>query len=176
MTRNPAAANTAAIALSPLLESDLPMLYRWINDREQVLLNSTYRPVSETQHRQWFEQVQQRSDGVIFAIRVDHGARLIGTCQLHTIDRVNQSAELQIRIGEVAERGRGYGTDAVRHLVRFGFEDLNLHRIWLHVFSRNVAAQRAYEKAGFTREAIQREAAFIDGAYVDVVVMAILNG
>ena len=173
---NDAAAGTPAIELTPLLEADLPVLHRWINDREQVLHNSAYRPVSDAQHRQWFEQMLARSDGFIFAIRAGDGARLIGTCQLHGIDRVHQAAELQIRIGEAAERGRGYGTEAVRRLVRFAFRDLNLHRVWLHVFGRNLAAQRAYEKAGFVREAVLRDAAFIDGAYIDVVLMAILNG
>ena len=98
--------------------------------------------------------------------------KLIGTCQLHSISAVHRHAELQIRIGDVKQRGHGYGTDAVQLLLKFGFDDLNLHRIFLHVFADNKAAVRTYEKCGFKREGILRHAAHIDGRYVDDVLMA----
>jgi RimJ/RimL family protein N-acetyltransferase len=166
---------TDGLTIGPLLDSDLPVLFRWINEPEQVHWNSAYRPVSETDHRAWFDAVRQRNDVAIFAIRTLPDNRIIGSCQLRHIDPVHRNAELQIRIGEVDERGHGYGTEAVRQLLRFGFRDLNLRRVYLNVFAPNAAAIRAYEKAGFQREGLLREAAHIDGAYVDVVVMGILR-
>jgi RimJ/RimL family protein N-acetyltransferase len=163
------------VTLGPLLDADLPVLFRWINEPEQVHWNSAYRPVSETDHRAWFEAVRHRSDVTIFAIRTLPEERLIGSCQLRNIDPVHRNAELQIRIGEVDERGVGYGTHAVRQLLHFGFQDLNLRRVYLNVFAHNAAAIRTYEKAGFRREGVLREAAHIDGRYVDVVVMGILR-
>ena len=88
---------------------------------------------------------------------------------------VHRSAELQIRLGEAAERGQGYGTEVVRLLLDFAFKDLNLHRVYLHVFSTNTAVIRVYEKVGFVREGLLRKAAHINGAYVDVLVMGILR-
>ena len=129
------------VALTPLTLADLPILFEWINDRELVLFNAPYKPVSETQHRAWFEDIQQRDDVVIFGIRLLETDKLIGSCQLHNISYVHRSAELQIRLGDAAERGRGYGTEAVRLLLKFGFQDLNLQRIYLHVFSTNAAAR-----------------------------------
>lgn len=164
-----------AVTLGPLLDADLPVLFRWINEPDQVHWNAAYHPVSETDHRAWFDSIRQRPDVAIFAIRTTSDDRLIGTCQLKGVDPVHRSAELQIRIGEVDERGRGHGTDAVRQLVRFGFRDLNLNRVYLNVFAHNAAAIRAYEKVGFRREGMLREAAHIDGQYVDVVVMGILR-
>ena len=164
-----------AVTLGPLLDADLPVLFDWINQPEQVHWNAAYHPVSETDHREWFDAVRRRSDVVIFAIRTTAGGRLVGSCQLRNIDPVHGNAELQIRIGVVAERGHGHGTEAVRQLVRFGFHELNLHRVYLHVFAHNDAAIRAYEKSGFRREGVLREAAHIDGRYVDVVVMGILR-
>jgi len=163
------------VRLSPIQQKDSRTLFRWINDRDLVILSAPYRFVSHERHRLWFNTVQQRDDTRIFAIRLGTTGRLIGTCQLHGIDPMARSAELQIRIGCSDVRGRGYGTDAVNQLVRFGFDDLNLHRIHLHVFATNAAAHRAYEKAGFVVEARLRDAAYIDGRYVDVLIMSVLN-
>jgi len=163
------------VELAPLLKRDGPTLFRWINDRDTVLFNAPYRPVHATQHDAWLASLADRRDAVIFAIRLARSGRLIGTCQLLSIDRVHRSAELQIRIGEEKSRGLGYGTEAVRLLVDFAFRDLNLHRVWLQAFATNERALRAYERAGFAREAVRREDAYIDGEFVDVIVMGRLN-
>ena len=163
------------VYLAPVRTGDLPQLWKWINERDQVLFNASYRPVAETQHRAWFDGLAKRSDMVLFGIQLLKTKKLIGTCQLHSISTVHRNAELQIRIGDVRERGRGYGTDAVQLLLKFGFDDLNLHRIFLHVFADNKAALRTYEKCGFKREGTLRDAAHIDGRYVDVAVMGVVR-
>jgi RimJ/RimL family protein N-acetyltransferase len=163
------------VNLVPLKSADLEILWRWINDREQVLLNSSYKPIHEDQHRAWFDSVQRRNDLVVFGIRLAGRDKLIGTCQLHSINSISRTAELQIRLGEIDERNKGYGTEAIRCLLRFGFDDLNLNRIYLHVFSTNTPAIRVYEKSGFMREGLLRQAAYINGRYVDVVMMGILK-
>lgn len=164
-----------AIQLTPLQEADLPVLHEWINDRELVELSSAFKPVSAAEHRHWFDTIRNRADTRIFAIRPQGEATLLGTCQLLKISPVEQSAELQIRIGRADARGRGLGTEAVRQLVAYGFDTLGLRRIALHVFATNIAAQRAYEKAGFVREGVQQDAAMIGGKAVDAVLMAIVK-
>jgi RimJ/RimL family protein N-acetyltransferase len=166
---------TSQIALGPISIEDLPALFDWINDREQVLFNAPYQPVHWEQHRKWFESVQQRQDMVIFGIRLQTTNKLIGSCQLYSINYIHRTAELQIRIGEVAERGHGYGTEAIHILLDFAFKDLNLNRVYLQVFASNEAATRAYEKAGFVHEGVLRHHAHIDGDYVDVNVMGVLR-
>lgn len=163
------------VGLTHITFADLPILLGWINDREQVLFNSAYKPVNEDQHQEWFESILRRPDVVLYGIRLLKTGTLIGSCQLHNINPVHRHAELQIRLGDPAQRGHGYGTEAVRLLLKFGFNDLNLRRIYLHVFNNNLGAIRAYEKAGFVREGLLRKAAFIDGEYLDVVVMGILH-
>jgi len=163
------------IVLAPLVAADLPVMFRWINEREQVLFNAPYRPVSEAEHATWFETIQRQMNTVIFGIRLLKGDILIGSCQLHGINPVHRTAELQIRLGEARERGRGYGTEAVRLLLDFAFKDLNLLRVSLQVLITNEAALRLYEKVGFVREGVLRKAAHIDGNQVDLAVMGILR-
>jgi len=161
------------VKLGPLLEDDSNTLFDWINDRDLVLYNAPFHPIDSTSHREWFDAIRKRKDVSVFAIR--NPERLIGTCQLHTIDPIHRSAELQIRIGVEGDRGRGIGTEAVRLLLHHGFHDLNLNRVFLHVFAGNERAIRAYEKVGFKREGILRQAAHIDGRYVDVLVMGVVR-
>ncbi|MFN2533462.1 MAG: GNAT family N-acetyltransferase [Pyrinomonadaceae bacterium] len=162
------------VGLAPLTLADSSIMWQWINDREEVIFNSAYKPVNESQHNAWFEAIQQRRDVVIFGIRLIEADRLIGTCQLHGINTVHRSAELQIRL-TADDRGKGYGTEAVQLLLQFGFIDLNLYRIYLHVFENNSRAIAVYEKTGFVREGTLRQAAYVSGAYTNVVVMGVLR-
>jgi UDP-4-amino-4,6-dideoxy-N-acetyl-beta-L-altrosamine N-acetyltransferase len=162
------------VELTPLRPDDSPLLFEWINDRSLVELSAPFRPISLSEHDEWFERILRRNDARIFAIRED--GRLVGTCQLHSIHPVHRSAELQIRIGAADARGRGIGREALRQLLRQGFEELGLHRISLHVFATNEAAIRAYEHVGFRREGLLREAALLGGSWIDVLLMGVLAG
>lgn len=166
----------ARVALSPITLADAPTLFRWINDRALVLFNSAYQPTHEASHREWLKGLAQRKDLVAFAVRTTRSRKLIGICQLTSISRVHRTADLQIRMGDDRTRGKGLGLEAVQQLVAFGFRDLNLHRISLQVFATNKRAITTYERAGFRHEGTMRQAAFIDGRFVDVVVMGILEG
>lgn len=170
-----AVAPAPRVMLSPITVADAPVLFNWINDRGLVLFNAPFRPVHETSHREWVSGLARRRDLVAFAIRVRKGNRLIGMCQLTGINAVSRSADLQIRIGVEGARGQGLGLEAVRQLLAFGFRDLNLHRISLQVFATNTRAIKTYQAAGFRHEGTLRDAAFIDGRFVDVSVMAMLE-
>lgn len=163
------------VTLSPVYESDIPVLHEWINDRELVLSSAPYQAVSETSHQAWFESIEKRTDIALFGIRLVETGKLIGTCQLCGIHPIHRNAELRIRIGELDQQGKGYGDEAVCLLLRHAFSDLNLERVYLHVFATNQRAVKLYEHVGFVREGVLRRAAHIDGGYVDVVVMGILR-
>jgi len=163
------------VYLAPLTAADLQQMFDWINDREQVLFNAAYKPTSEARHQEWFKSVQNRNDMVIFTVRQVETNALVGSCQLRNLNFVHRIGELQIRIGSVEQRGHGYGTQAVNLVLQHAFKDLNLQRVYLHVFATNARAIRVYEKAGFVREGLLRRGAYIDGNYVDVVVMGILK-
>jgi len=166
---------TENVYLAPLTSDDVPTLFKWINNRDLVLLNASYKPISQSEHLQWFTQIHDRQDVNIFAIRLVENNQLIGSCQLRNIHLLHRNAELQIRIGENINRGKGYGSEALQLLLHFGFTDLNLQRIYLHVFATNEIAIKAYQKVGFIHEGLLRKAAFVDGEYVDILVMSVLQ-
>ena len=164
------------LRLRPLQKSDADLLYEWITDRELVIHNSPFFPVSETDYEVWVERMMKnRSDLVVFVIEDLASEQAIGTCQLLNINWIHRSAELQIRIGSPTFQGRGFGSEAISLLCAFGFMELNLHRIYLSVFKKNERAIRAYRKCGFVEEGVMRESAFIDGHWIDVTLMGLLN-
>ena len=130
------------VALAPLAEDDSQLLFEWINDRELVILSAPFHPVSRAEHDAWFAAVHARPDVRIFGIRLRDGNRLVGSCQLHGIHPIHRSAELQIRVGAADARGRGVGTEATELLLRHAFEELELHRVYLHVLATNDRARR----------------------------------
>ena len=133
------------VRLEPLRDEDSDRLFAWINDRELVVLSAPFRPVERAAHDAWFDAVRRRDDTRIFGIRV--GDELIGSCQLHSIH--DGSAELQIRIGERVAQGRGYGSEAVRLLLRHAYGELGLRQVRLHVLASNERALALYRRAGF---------------------------
>jgi RimJ/RimL family protein N-acetyltransferase len=163
------------VRLAPLDEADREPLFRWINDRELVTLSAAFAPVERSAHDAWFDAIRSRQDTAIFAIRLRGASRLVGSCQLHSIDPLHGTAELQIRIGERDVWGRGLGEEAVLMLLDYGYWELGLHRIHLHVLATNERALRLYERVGFRREGVLREAALIDNRRSDLVVMAKLR-
>jgi len=164
------------VLLRPLRREDSALLYDWITNRDLVILNSSFHPVSDVDHQAWIESMLiKRADLVIFVIEEAKTRQVIGTCQLLNINWRHRSAELQIRIGNTQYHGRGFGSEAVKLLTHFGYVDLNLHRIYLHVFANNTRAIKSYEKCGFVKEALLKEAAYIDGSWVDVIGMSKLN-
>jgi RimJ/RimL family protein N-acetyltransferase len=163
------------VDLAALRDEDSPLLYEWINDRDLVTHSAPFREVSRAEHEEWFDAVRRRQDTRIFGIRQLEGDRLVGSCQLHSIHTVHRSAELQLRIGAGDARGRGIGTEATRLLLQYGFEQLELHRIYLYVFESNEAARRLYKRAGFRTEGVLKEAARIEDSWRDVLVLAVLR-
>ena len=157
--------------------SDVPTFVRWFNDAEVLRNLEMAVPMSLAAEESWFDRMlaAQGTTDVHLVICLRSDGRPIGTVGLHDIDRANGTAQFGIAIGERSEWGKGYGTDATRAICDFGFGELRLERIGLHVYAGNDRGMRAYEKAGFTLEATLRRAHFTRGEHVDVHVMSLLR-
>ena len=167
------------IYLRPFEAGDAETYRRWRADAAPMSLTGFEEraPLSlaQVERRIAGHADEQGKDSYTFLICLADGERPIGEVMLFDIDHVNGSAEVGIFIGEVEEWGKGYGTDAVRAIVDFGFGELRLERIFLEVWTENARAERAYQKAGFTREATLRHDRYEGGRYTDGHIMSILR-
>ncbi len=173
------------VRLRPVEREDLPRFVQWFADPEFRSHIAMYQPMSLLQEERWYEQNSVASDTQPWAIDalVDAAAEArsraawehIGCCGFHNIDWRNRVGEIGIIIGPRNYWGRGFGTDATRTLVAWGFDTLNLNRIFLKVYSDNLRAIRCYEKIGFQLEGRMRQDNYCGGVYRDTLIMGILR-
>lgn len=171
------AVQDSIVSLREIQYDDLPLINRWRNDPEVIAwLGNNFLYIAREVDLAWYENyLQNRDKAKRFAIVDNQEGRVIGTTQLTGIHPINRSAEFSIVIGDRACRGKGAGQAATRELLRHGFEDLNLHRIFLTVLTRNQRAIHVYEKTGFVQEGIMRQCLYKQGLFEDLMLMAILK-
>lgn len=162
-------------------KEDLPKFVKWLNDPEVRQGLSMTMPLSLAEEENWFEELHKRPQferPLAMEIQPDPLVDewvFVGNCGLFGIDWQNRFAEIGIHIGEKGYWNQGFGTRAILLILKHGFENLNLHRLWLRVHETNPGAIRSYEKAGLTLEGKFREAQYRDGRYADVLIMSMLK-
>jgi RimJ/RimL family protein N-acetyltransferase len=160
-------------------KSDLDAVMKWVNDEEVTDLlggEMLVYPVSSLAEAKFIEAAADSSDKQkTFVIETLADPRYIGSVSFNVINWLNRSAGLGIVIGDKSLWGKGYGTDAMRVMLRLGFDKMNLHRLWLQVHDYNPRAIASYEKCGFKREGVLRADHFARGKYHDTIVMGILE-
>jgi [ribosomal protein S5]-alanine N-acetyltransferase len=159
----------------PLEREDAPRLAAFVNHPDVRRNLLTHRPMNTAQEVAFVDTLTASPRDVVFAIVLRDGDRMIGTSGLHDLDFRSRRATFGMLIGEPSEWNKGYGSETTRMVLDYGFGTLNLNRVQLEVLEHNVAGIRAYEKAGFRREGVLRQHHYVDGAYVDTVVMGILR-
>lgn len=167
------------IRLRAVSRKDLPDFVTWLNDSDVGENIAIYYPLSNEQEEKWFAEMQTHHvDEHPLAIEAKDQKKwkLIGNTGFLNIDQRARSAEIGIFIGDKQYWNKGYGTEAMRLMVNYGFQALNLNRIFLRVFETNLRGVRCYEKVGFKHEGRLRQAHFANGTYIDVLMMSILKG
>jgi RimJ/RimL family protein N-acetyltransferase len=162
------------VVLRPGRESDLPQLYRVFSDLETWAARSRRppQPLTFEAFRDWYVPAAAALDVAEFVIEV--AGEPVGRCGMFGEDQVARHAE--VGIGLVPEaRGRGYGSDALSVLVNFLFTARNLERVHLETVATNRAAVGSYRKVGFVQEGVRRRHGYVDGEYVDTVIMGLLR-
>lgn len=161
------------VVLRPIEKDHLPNYVRWLADTEVLMYFGSYLPMNQSAEENWYENMNQNPAMVSFA--VESAGRHIGGAGLFDINPRNQRAEVGLFIGEKSFWNQGLGQDILRTLVAYGFDYLNLHRIYLRVFPENERAVRAYEKVGFVHEGRFRQTEWRHGRWYDLLVMSILR-
>jgi RimJ/RimL family protein N-acetyltransferase len=162
------------VTLRALTEADYPQLNEYRNDVElEVLSGGPLRPTSLASTTEFFDNLAKDKESLSFAIEAD--GNFIGDCGLFHVDRRNGTAELGIGIGNHDYWGKGYGREAMRLLLGYGFTIQNLRKVWLETLAYNERAIRSYRAIGFVEEGRQREQVWSNGSYVDLVLMGLFR-
>ena len=164
-----------SIYLSPVETEDVELYLAWLNDRQVTKFLTMRRPIARAAERKMLERIATNKTDIVLGIRLKENDELIGGAGLHSINPIDRSATFGIFIGEKSKWSKGYGAEATRLMVGYGFNALNLNRIELDVMSYNPRGVRCYENVGFKKEGVMRQAVFNDGEYHDIIRMAILR-
>lgn len=157
--------------------TDLEALYTFKNDPEIAgYLDGFSTGYSMPDLQDWLEYHRKRTDEVLWVIASQRTNECLGHVGLYRIDHRIRSAEFGILIGKREDWGKGYGKTCTRFAVQYGFNELNLNRIYLHVLKSNVRAIRLYESVGFSEEGVARQAQFKNGQFEDILLMGLLKG
>lgn len=155
--------------LRAISEADLPQLLEWRNQPEYRQYFREYRELSLEQQRQWFDNVVLKDERVrMFAIVERDTDRLLGACGLCYIDWVNKNADFSIYIGaDDLYIDDKYAVDAGATMLRYGFDELGLHRVWSEIYSIDPKKPALFATLGFQLEGEHKETHWTHGQWVD---------
>jgi RimJ/RimL family protein N-acetyltransferase len=160
------------VTIGPFAPDDYAAMYCWANDVATARLDGAFRPVNLADVVRQCDTGGKDASRVMFAIRLRTAPAIIGYIHIQNINSVHRSADIGIRIGEEKYRGLGYGKEAIAMALQYCWRHLNLERVGLIVFRSNLRAINVYKAAGFRTEGCLKKLFFIDGAWVDVLLMA----
>lgn len=165
------------VYLTAVTDEDVATIVVWYQDAAFLRLYDS-KPAYPRTEKQVAERVKEGQDNrnsFLFAVRLLDSGRIIGLLELDGIAWSHGTTFASIGIGEEADRGQGYGREAMELALRFAFDELNLHRVCLTVFSYNKAAIALYERLGFQREGTYREHLLRDGQRYDMLLFGLLR-
>ena len=167
------------VTLRPVNKSDVEYLTRWVSDTEVTRFITPYLPITEMAEEKYVEGLSLNTSGSIAYFMIDAieppRNKPIGAIEIGDINTNDHIGSFGISIGEKDYWSKGYGTEAAQLIIRYGFEQLNLHRVSSVVFSFNERSRRLHRKVGFIQEGIKREAWYRDGEYHDEVLFGLLR-
>jgi RimJ/RimL family protein N-acetyltransferase len=167
------------VLLRALKRSDASLFIRWSNDPEVIQYLWLYLPATEIGEEQWIESYSTTiaNNNIVFVIEaiLDKETLSIGYCGFNDIHYKDQEATLGIAIGEKDYWEKGYGTEAMALLVRYGFEQLNFHRISSSIVEFNERSIGLHKRLGFQQDGRLREATYRNGRFWDYVLFGMLR-
>ena len=159
--------------LSPINVDDYQTYTKWINDETLARGISNFKfNITELGEKEWIENVCKKGEHHYSIIRKE-GDALLGTYGLELKDEVSRRYHFGGFIGEVKERGKGYGTEALKLLTKYAFEILNAETLFSGIYSFNEASLKSAEKAGYRVAGRFRNAYFYGGKYYDEICVEI---
>ena len=163
------------VYLSPMSIEDAETYCRWLNDPLIAgNIARTDKADSLTAELEYIEKTHKKN-AHIYAIVNNETDTLVGNIGIEEIDNTSRTATIGVFIGDEENRGKGFGSEALRLACRYAFDRLNMHSLHLWVFSFNERAMNVYKKVGFKEVGRMRESYYLDGKYHDSILMDILR-
>jgi len=162
------------VYLSPISLDDVELFAKWMNDFSVTdYTNRSDKVYTLEAERQWVENEAMKSNYLMSIVTINND-EVIGNIGFNEINFINRYGVLGILIGENENRNKGYGTEAIRLLLDFAFNYLNLNSVSLRLLECNERAKRCYEKVGFKECGRVRKCRYLNGKYYDSIYMDIL--
>lgn len=163
--------------LRAIEKTDLPELLAWRNQPEYRQFFREFRELSLENQNQWFtNKVLNDKSTIMFAIEDLADGKLIGACGLCYIDWINRNADFSIYIGRNnVYIDDVYAVDAARQMIKYGFGELNLHRMWTEIYSIDSKKKEFFETLGFELEGVHRQTHWTNGKWCDSLFWGLLN-
>lgn len=137
---------------------------------------------TEARHQKWDEEKVRKyvkesniNDKQLIGIFLKGSCKHIGNIRLSNINKKHKRVELGIMIFGKSQWGKGYGTESLKEVVNYVFNDLKFHKICADYYSVNKASAKIFKKAGFEIEGVFKDHFLLDGTYVDSVRIAKIN-
>ncbi len=164
------------VILRAFEQADAERCYRWMNDPNIVRTLKARYPIAFQNEVEWLDRAMQPiANERHFAIERKEDRMHIGNASLHDIDWVSRTSWFGLFIGEPAAWNRGFGSDAIRTLVRFAFDEMNLHKLRINVFDYNERAQHILQASGFVVEGKLERDFYREGTYHDLVILSVFR-
>jgi RimJ/RimL family protein N-acetyltransferase len=165
------------VILKPPEREYIDYFLKWMNDIEITQYLKMFRPLTRDMEEEWFDKLKNREDFFLFSIFIlqeTNRERIIGNCSIN-VDWKNRVGTCGIVIGEKDCLSKGYGTEAMKLLIDYSFNTLNLNKVELDTYEFNIRAYKSYKKAGFIEEGRRRQAIYVNGKYHDRIILGILK-
>lgn len=163
------------LILRPITLEDTDNILTWRNKPSVKKFFIHQKDISRKEHINWMKTKVDTGDVIQFIIIEKQNAHPIGSVYLQNIDLLNKKAEFGIFIGEDHLTNRGFGAAAAECMIKYAFDKMELHKLYLRVYEDNSRAISSYLKAGFKKEAVLKDDVYIDGKYRNIVLMGVLN-
>ena len=166
-----------SIRLTALTPGDLPVIAAWYEDAGFLRLYDSRPayPMTEAELGKWLAAAAEDKSTFLFGVRALEGDDLLGYLELDGVDWQHGVCGMGLGFGLRANWGKGYGYEATQLGLSYAFDELNLHRIQVTVFSYNDRSLALVDKVGFQREGVFRERLQRDGQRHDMYLYGLLR-
>tara|TARA_Y100000590_G_C15487012_1_gene926201 strand:+ start:416 stop:946 length:531 start_codon:yes stop_codon:yes gene_type:complete len=153
---------------------DMPLLLEWRNNPNHMKYYRQHKTLSLEEQLKWYDSMINDQTWHHFVARPIGEEKLIGVVFLNHIHPVYKTGEFGITLADPNYRGKGFGKDMLLTIMEYGFQELNLNRIWCEVYSNN-SSVNLYRKVGFKDEGILRSHVYKNGKYLDSLILGMLR-